>query len=217
MKFKFSAALFISFSFFLPTSFVQSDASSKPPETQIRSAYAEKIKVSGVGNAGKVDEHLFRGANPSTAGLLEIKKLGITTIVDLRNLKGASLESTRRQVESQGLKFVSIPVGGFSSPDDQQILQFLSLVNGGSNQKIFVHCKFGEDRTGVFIAAYRMAVLKWPARQALSEMNFFGFNHNFQPLMKHYVLEFPDRLNSTVAFSAFREAQPLAPVGHSRP
>jgi hypothetical protein len=47
-------------------------------------AFAEKIHIEGVENAGKLNDHLYRGTQPSERGVEALKKLGVTTIVDLR-------------------------------------------------------------------------------------------------------------------------------------
>jgi len=44
-------------------------------------AYGEKLHLTGIHNAGKIDDVLYRGAQPEQAGLKELKKLGITTMV----------------------------------------------------------------------------------------------------------------------------------------
>jgi protein tyrosine/serine phosphatase len=90
------------------------------------------------------------------------------------------------------------------------VVQFLSLFRDDPKQKIFVHCRFGNDRTGVFVATYRMALEKWPAEQALEEMYFFGFNGFWHPSMKTFIREFPARVKSTpsLAALALTPAQP---------
>ena len=45
---------------------------------------ARKISVPGIHNAGKINEHLYRGSQPKLAELSQLKKLGVTTIIDLR-------------------------------------------------------------------------------------------------------------------------------------
>jgi protein tyrosine/serine phosphatase len=82
------------------------------------------------------------------------------------------------------------------------VVQFLSLFHNDPEEKIFVHCRFGNDRTGVFIAIYRMALEKWPAEQALEEMYFLGFNGFWHPSMKTFIDGFPARMKSTPALSA---------------
>src|SRR5580658_7750247 len=53
--------------------------------SEMHSAYAEKLRIPGVPNSGKINDHLYRGAQPRDPGFVELKKLGITTIVNLRD------------------------------------------------------------------------------------------------------------------------------------
>jgi len=177
-------------------------------------AHGEKIHITGVRNAGKISETLYRGAQPREVGFSELKILGITTIVDLRGEDREKIAWDRKRAESLGMRFVNIPVSGWSPPTDKQVVQFLSLFSDNPGQKIFVHCRFGDDRTGVFTAVYRMAIEKWSAEQAIKEMYFFGFNGFWHPSMKLFIRDFPARLNSapTLAPSAVRLLNPDPPI-----
>src|SRR5512144_2820106 len=47
-------------------------------------AYAgEHIDIDGIGNAGRVSAHLYRGAQPSPAGIRSLKALGVQRVVSL--------------------------------------------------------------------------------------------------------------------------------------
>ena len=166
-------------------------------------APAEKLKLAGVPNAGKVSEMLLRGAQPSAQGLAELKKLGVTTIVDLRGNSGP-LAWERAQAESLGMRFVNIPVLGWSAPGDAKVAQFLKVVQQDPTQKIFVHCYYGEDRTGVMVATYRIAQQNWTPEQAAAEMNSFGFHYHLYPGMKSYVREFPAKFAADPVFASLR-------------
>jgi tyrosine-protein phosphatase SIW14 len=179
-------------------------AQAQVPAT-MQSAYGEKIHIEGVPNAGKVNEHLYRGAQPKPTAMLELKKLGITTVVDLRREDNHTMETERAEAEAQGLHFVNIPVGGFSSPTNEQVVQFLSLFRDHPDQTVFVHCHYGEDRTGVFVASYRMTMERWPEQQAENEMKFFGFNRRWQRDMKEFVRDYPGRLTSAPELVNFQK------------
>ena len=168
-------------------------------------APAEKLKIAGVPNAGKISETLLRGAQPSPQGLVELKKLGVTTIVDLRGNRGP-VARERAQAESLGMRFIDIPVSGWSAPANAQVAEFLRLFQQDPTQKIFVHCYFGRDRTGVMVAAYRMAQQNWTADQAVEEMYSFGFHYHWYPAMKSYVRRFP------ATFAGDHTFAPLQPV-----
>ena len=167
-------------------------------------AYGQKLHIAGIHNAGKISDYLYRGAQPKETGLSELKKLGITTIVDLRREDREKIAWERKRAESLGMRFVNIPVGGWSPPTDDQVAQFLSLLRREPGPKVFVHCRFGDDRTGVFTAVYRMAFEKWPADQAIKEMYFFGFNGLWHPSMRTFVQDFPSRMNSAPGLAPLR-------------
>jgi len=175
----------------------QPPASAQPSSTAaVQLAVGQKLHIAGIHNGGKISAVLYRGAQPREQGFSELKKLGITTIVDLRGEDGEKIQWERKHAESLGMRFVNIPVSGWSPPTDEQVVQFLSLLRSDSPQKIFVHCRFGADRTGVFVATYRMAFEKWTVDQAIKEMYFFGFNGFWHPAMKSFIRDFPERLNS---------------------
>jgi tyrosine-protein phosphatase SIW14 len=179
----------------------QLDCASAPAAAETR-AFGEKLQLRGIPNAGRISDSLYRGAQPRERGFSELKKLGITTIVDLRGENRDKAEGERRNAESLGMRFVYIPVGGWAAPSDEQVAQFLFLFRDDPQQKIFVHCRFGDDRTGVFVAAYRMALERWPEERAVKEMYYFGFNGFWHPAMKSFIRDFPARLNSAPALSS---------------
>jgi len=182
-------------------SLAQSPALASPPPP-----FAEKIPLHGIPNAAKVSDRLFRGAQPALSALPQLQALGITTIVDLRLESPRTREHERHRAESLGLRFVHIPVGDFSTPSSAQLAQFFSLFRETPPQKIFVHCNFGEARTGVFIASYRIAFQHWTAEQALAEMRAFGFHSHWHPAMITFVRELPTRLQSDSTLKAVLSA-----------
>ncbi len=181
----------------------QTQAQSSTPSS-MHSAYGEKVRITGVPNSGKINDHLFRGAQPRDPGLLELKKLGITTIVNLREEDQPRISWEEKRAESLGIRFVHIAVNEWSPPTNEQVAQFLSIFRDNPQEKVFVHCHFGEDRTGVFIASYRMAMEKLPPDQALKEMHNFGFNGLWHPSMTAFVRDFPARLNTAPILVPFK-------------
>jgi protein tyrosine phosphatase (PTP) superfamily phosphohydrolase (DUF442 family) len=202
----------LAFFFVLPLHlYAQATAQTAVPASAtptLQPAHGQKLRIPGVPNAGKVTEVLYRGAQPREMGLSQLKVLGISTVVDLRSEDREKIAWERKHVESLGMRFVHIPVDGWDPPTDEQVVQFLSLMQNNPSQKIFVHCHFGDDRTSVFIAAYRMVSEKWAAEKAIKEMYFFGFNGLWHPSMKNYVHDFPSRLNSAPSLAALRTPAP---------
>jgi tyrosine-protein phosphatase SIW14 len=162
-------------------------------------AIGQKISIPGVPNAGKVTDHLYRGAQPSLNDLSELKKLGVTVIIDLRAEASETALEEQSLAESAGMRFFHIPIGGFSTPTNSELIQYLKIFRDSADQTIFVHCEFGRDRTGVMIAAYRIAFEKWSSDHALAEMNWFGFNRLWHPSMASYIRSLPTRLETDPA------------------
>ena len=181
----------------------QSATTAVEPAT-MRSSYGQKLHVQGVPNAGKITDILYRGAQPREAGLTQLKAMGITTIVDLRQEDRDAIKWERQRAEAMGLRFVHIPVNGWNPPTDEQVVQFFAVLRDNPAQKVFVHCHYGDDRTGVFIAVFRMVSEKWPAEQAVKEMFFFGFNGRWHPSMKTFVQNFPSRMNTSPGLAQLR-------------
>jgi len=67
-------------------------------------------------------------------------------------------------------------------PEDEDVLAFLRIVTDPANQPVFVHCREGEDRTGMMVAVYRMVVQDWPKDKAMAEMKRMGFNEIWEPI-----------------------------------
>jgi tyrosine-protein phosphatase SIW14 len=201
----------LAFSCFLPAHlFAQNhtQGSARPaPSVPTQGHYGEKLQTKGIHNAGKISEFLFRGAQPKEEGFSELKKLGVTTIVDLRGENREEIDWEQSKANAYGMRFVNIPVSGWSPPTNQQVVQFLSLFRDSSKPKVFVHCRFGDDRTGVFVATYRMAFEKWSSEQAIGEMYFFGFSGFWHPAMKAFIRNFPANLQSDPAL-AFLQKPP---------
>ncbi len=183
-----------------PPARAQGSAAAAAPSVLPRTAPAEKLTIAGIPNAGRVSEFLYRGAQPHPEGFAALKDLGIAIVVDLHN-RGLHEEQERLAVESRGMRYVSIPVRSSHSPSDAQIAQFLKLVRDNPWQKIFVHCRLGADRTGVMIAAFRMAEQQWTPEQALAEMRRFHFHHLWLPAMSRAVRNFPNNFETDPVFA----------------
>jgi protein tyrosine phosphatase (PTP) superfamily phosphohydrolase (DUF442 family) len=153
---------------------------------------AKKLKVSGLPNFGEVTEHLYRGGQPTSAGLEKLKELGIEIIVNFRD-EPQKIESERQRVQRLGMRYVSIPWRGKDDPNDSQVAAFLHLLRENAGEKVFVHCRRGSERTGVMVAAFRISEQGWTSAQALQEMEAFGFRGFWFRHLKKYVKQLPEQ------------------------
>jgi tyrosine-protein phosphatase SIW14 len=155
-----------------------------------RNAAAEEAVVDvPIARFHQVDEHLYRGAQPTTLGLTRLHALGVRTILNVRDDGDAAVEHEQRLVESLGMQFVHIPIkdGNIFNwsrriPTDTvtRFFEVLASVPG----PVFIHCKRGTDRTGALVAIYRIAHNGWDAARALAEANERGMRPWYRGLRK---------------------------------
>ncbi|HEY6242875.1 MAG TPA: tyrosine-protein phosphatase [Pyrinomonadaceae bacterium] len=149
-------------------------------------------------NFGKMDDRLYRGAQPDESDYKDLKALGINTVVDLTD-NPKSYE--RRDVEALGMRYVNIPMSDSSYPRDEQINAFLKLVNDSSTGKLYIHCAGGRHRTGVMGAVYRFNVNHWNYDQVYAEMKDFDFytrwgHGDLKTFVEDYAKKMPNNATS---------------------
>jgi hypothetical protein len=175
-------------------------------------AHATTMAIQGVPNAGNVNGTLFRGAQPHDSSYADLQKLGMNIVVDLRGESG-EVSSEKKSVESLGMKFVNLPWSGAGLPSRDQLLTFFTLLRDNPDKKIFLHCQYGADRTGVMIALYRIAVDRWTPEQAIAEMKDFHYHSFMLPHLAKYVKAFPATLAADPSLAgAVPGARPAQPV-----
>jgi tyrosine-protein phosphatase SIW14 len=148
--------------------------------------------VAGIKNFDQVDAHVYRGGQPTVEGFQNLAKLGVKTIVDLREA-GIRSQAEDQAVTAAGMKYVNVPMTGLTPPTESEITQILAMLENSSNGPVFVHCLRGADRTGAVIAAYHIDHDKWDNVHALKDakahsMSFFQipretYIKHFQPFM----------------------------------
>lgn len=147
----------------------------------------------GIINFGRVNESLFRGAQPDVLAVKHLQTLGVKSIINLRVPEEASKreEKTARNI---GLVYTNMPLAGLGMPTDEQVARILSLIDT-LPKPVYVHCKHGCDRTGTIIACYRISHDHWAADEALSEASKYGLSV-FERGMREYVVNFGRTTNT---------------------
>ena len=164
---------------------LQGCRSSTPTVTTTGRPMAARIEaVSGLENAARVNDRLYRGAQPSAEGYRNLKAMGVKTVINFRT--GHDYKS---EVEAAGMTYVRIPMQadaiGSEPPTDEQLKAFFDVVLDPARQPVYIHCMGGKDRTGTLSATYRMEIDGWTADEAIQEMQAFGFHDTYVDLMKY--------------------------------
>lgn len=135
-------------------------------------------------NFARVSANLYRGAQPSQRALKDLERQGIKTVISLR-LDDEDVDKERHLCADHGMRFFHIPMG-YKTPDTGSVLSFLGIVTNPQLQPVYVHCRFGSDRTGTMVGLYRVLVDNWSYDDAYQEMRQFHFKP-FLLSLKHTV------------------------------
>ena len=180
-------------------------AARQEAESPAVRAIGRRLQEKGVPNFGEVTPTLYRGGLLNDTGLKALAKMGVKIVVDTH----AHDKNEEKIAQSLGMEYVAIP-WHCPRPKDEVFATFLKLLQENKGKKVFVHCRLGDDRTGMMVAAYRMAEEGWTADEAMTEMKAFGFSsaHHFLcPGLAGYEKEFPQRLQSSPAFEGVKTKQ----------
>jgi len=152
------------------------------------SIHGQTVDSKSLPNFHKVNEKLYRGAEPTKEGIAELKAIGIKTVIDMGNGKEDSKDE-RSWVEGAGMKYVNIHLHNWLKSNPEDIDAILKEVESAGNQPVFLHCKRGKDRTGTLVSIYRMKNDRWLPKQALEEAKKYGLGwHQFW--MKDFVNDY---------------------------
>ena len=141
-----------------------------------------------VRNFVRVNEHLFRGGEPTVVGLQELGAMGVKIDIDLREASEGT-EAEKRAAKTLGIQYVNIPLNPFAAPSKEQMQRVLSVLLNNDPAGIFVHCRRGKDRTGTVIACYRIEHDGWNNQRALTEAKQHGMSFAERG-MRSYILHF---------------------------
>lgn len=131
----------------------------------------------------KVSDQVWRSSRLDEVGLEQLYPLGIRTIL---NLEGPSeyrdelarLARVERKFPGKHIESLNVPMSGIMRPKFSQIDAALAVLADFNRAPILVHCKHGEDRTGVVVAEYRYEVeKKMSLEEAVAEAKSFNCCH----------------------------------------
>lgn len=144
--------------------------------------WAVPLELPGAGNLHKINDNLYRSEQPSRLGMINLEKMGIKTIINLRpfhsdrdELKGTKLLSEEIKVKTWHI-------------ENEDIIRVLKIIRKKENGPFLIHCQHGADRTGVMSAIYRIVEQGWSKDAAIREMVYGGYGfHSLWSNIINYV------------------------------
>jgi protein tyrosine phosphatase (PTP) superfamily phosphohydrolase (DUF442 family) len=120
-------------------------------------------------NLYRMEPNLYRSALPDSDAQAQLKRLGITTVINFYQRSDASW------LQDQEMRQIHLPLRT-NRIDDVDVINVLrSIRQAQARGKVLIHCKHGQNRTGLIAALYRVVYQGWSKEQALAEMRNGGF------------------------------------------
>lgn len=133
------------------------------------------IAYADINQFDQVSHGIYRGGQPQDFQDYQLlKSVGVRTILNLRTTE-SDVNKERRIADDMGIEFKNIPISGFFAPSDKDIKSILNFMTDTHNQPVFVHCQYGQDRTGLVVGLYRVWFEGWSPKDAYAEMEDHGF------------------------------------------
>ncbi len=133
-------------------------------------AWAAPVSAKHLKNFYKLDDKVFRSAQPDRAGFQELKALGIRNVLSFRDYhsdddgKALGLDLYR----------VRMDAGNIAT---EQVVEALRIIRD-SEGPVLIHCWHGSDRTGLISAMYRIVFQGWSKDDAVDELMHGGYGYH---------------------------------------
>ena len=131
--------------------------------------WAQPVPGTSVKNLNRVTPQLYRSAQPDAAGMRELEKLGVLTVIDLRDLNDDKDEARGTKLRLRREKMDAWHI------EDEDIVRVLAMLRRKKDGPFLVHCHHGSDRTGVVCAMFRIVEQGWSREEAIRELKDGGF------------------------------------------
>ena len=130
-------------------------------------------------NFHRISDEAYRSSQPTMWQLRRtVKKYGIKTILNLKgvNENSAYLAFEREQVEKLGIKMVDVEIFSRETPDPARVRRAKEVFES-IEYPMWMHCKAGADRTGVYATFFQHFHLHIPIEET-DQLKFWPYGHS---------------------------------------
>ena len=134
-------------------------------------AWATPVTSAHLKNFYRIDEKVYRSAQPDRKGFQELKAFGIMNVLSFRDhhaddkdAKGLGLTLHRVKMEAGEIK-------------DEQVAGALRILKSAKGP-VLIHCWHGSDRTGLVSALCRILYQNWSKNEAIDELMKGGYGYH---------------------------------------
>ena len=120
----------------------------------------------------RINTEICTGGQPTLDQLADLKKQGVTTIINLRTPQEYDPAPEEAKAKELGLKYFNIAVAS-NGPKDEQVVEFLKLTDDPKNRPAFIHCA-SANRVGAFWMIRRVLRDNWTVDAAKTEATMIG-------------------------------------------
>ena len=134
---------------------------------------AVAIESERIPNLHRVSDDLYRSGFPREGGLVELESLGVKSILELSYF---DIDSNLPDAKTTSLHIVHYPLLPLGI--EQSMIFEMFDIYRDLKKPVLVHCYHGSDRTGLFVAIYRILYQNWSKEEAKDELINGGFGYH---------------------------------------
>jgi len=124
---------------------------------------------------------LYRSARPDADAVPLLQALGIVTIVNLYQQSDADWLPA-----SANIREIHLPLS-LGSIDDEDVITVLRHIRAAlADGPVLVHCRHGQNRSGLIAALWRILYQGWRKQDAIAEMRSFGAGRRMENALAYF-------------------------------
>ena len=153
--------------------------SAEPVFSQDSVSFPVKLDATGFLEVFAKVDNIYISGQPDEASFQKLKSEGVTTVVNLRTEKEMSNRENvpfdeKALVDSLGMDYVHIPLGGTESPyTNEALIKFANALNNAEG-KVLLHCTVGRRASHMW-AAYLIQFKGFSPDKAIEHAKAINF------------------------------------------